>query len=102
MLPQNGPLSSEHSVAFPAQSFQKYMVKSANFVLVGASVMIKHHDPKQFGGGKGLFHLTANTPTSREVRAGTQGWNPEADTKAEAMGVLLTSWCPRGLFRLLS
>lgn len=47
--------------------------------------VIKQNDQKKLGEKRGLIHLTACSPSSMEVRAGTQDRNPEAETETEAM-----------------
>ena len=52
-------------------------------VLVKVSIVgIKHHGQKKFGEEKVYFDLQLET-IIKEVRAGTQGGNPEAGTEAE-------------------
>lgn len=49
--------------------------------------MIKYHDPEKLGGGGIYFSLQHSKliPLQTDVRAGTQGRKPEAETDTETM-----------------
>lgn len=46
--------------------------------------MIKHHDHKQHGEER-IYPIIVCIPSSKEVRAGSKGRNPEAEMDSEAM-----------------
>ena len=55
----------------------------------------KTPSPKETGvGGRGFLHLTACSPSRREVRVGTQGSDMEAGTEAKAERMLCSSLLP--------
>jgi hypothetical protein len=64
------------------------------------TVLVKTMTKSDSGEERDLFNLLTQSPSWREVRAGTQGWNLEA--RADEKTTLTAGWlAPHGLMHLL-